>query len=435
MSTTYTSTIEVNVWKEHTCVRCGTVYRYLFQRTKQGQGATPDAAAAAAHNAVVEALTKEVDMQPCTGCGSYQPDMIASERSARHWWAFGIGIAPFLLIWILVISDVMAKSTGAYALAISAAVLLAWHFLVDAFNPNANLEANHRLAQDREQRRELWAPEGKKGEGNGQPVGSGYNTGHTVGYVMLVAALLLFLAPTAYAFAVGAKLNPNWNSEILGPGDEGYVYFSQSITSVKGYWNTQGPIVVNLVNSAELGLQGQPVNFQARANTSNWAGGISVSSKESKTSSPRLYAYVRLPNDERLIGKTLQLQISMNVQFPQLQGSNQFINVTNNFTHTAPLVVSASKAGSNFVGLWWIGFVAGLVLTLAGGMTLALASAAFREKALPTDIFVPGQDEGVPSGPPGGDEGRGPAARDEGEGRYRTSDDEGPRRKGRDDDY
>ena len=56
MSTTYTSTIEVNVWKEHTCLHCGTVYRYLFKRSKQGQGATPDAASAAAHNAVVSAL-------------------------------------------------------------------------------------------------------------------------------------------------------------------------------------------------------------------------------------------------------------------------------------------------------------------------------------------------------------------------------------------
>jgi hypothetical protein len=59
MSNTYTSTIEVSVWKEHACITCGTKFRYLFNRTKQGQGATPDAANNNAHQAVIKALEKK----------------------------------------------------------------------------------------------------------------------------------------------------------------------------------------------------------------------------------------------------------------------------------------------------------------------------------------------------------------------------------------
>src|SRR6516165_6984446 len=65
VATTYKSTLEINVWKEHLCIGCGSRFRYLFKRKKTGQGRTPDAARAAAHKAVKTALAREVDMHPC----------------------------------------------------------------------------------------------------------------------------------------------------------------------------------------------------------------------------------------------------------------------------------------------------------------------------------------------------------------------------------
>jgi hypothetical protein len=64
MATTYKSTNEVNVWKEHACIGCGSRFRYLFKRKKTGQGRTPDAASIAARKAVVKALEHEVVDQP-----------------------------------------------------------------------------------------------------------------------------------------------------------------------------------------------------------------------------------------------------------------------------------------------------------------------------------------------------------------------------------
>src|ERR1700682_3888884 len=88
MATTYTSTVEVKVWKGHTCCRCGQPYRYLCERKKKGQGKNPAAASAAAQKAVVAALAYEVDQQPCPTCGLYQPDMVAALRRRRHWYVF-----------------------------------------------------------------------------------------------------------------------------------------------------------------------------------------------------------------------------------------------------------------------------------------------------------------------------------------------------------
>jgi hypothetical protein len=459
MSTTYTSTVEVNVWKEHTCAQCGTVYRYLFKRTKQGQGATPDAAAQAAHNAVVDALAKEVDLQPCTGCGAYQPDMIAAQRSSRHWWGFWIGLVPFLTIFILVLSDVLAKSTAAYALAGTLAVLAFWHLLADAFSPNANLDANRRLALDREQRGELWSPSGHKADSAGKPIGSGINTGHTIGYVLLAIALALFLAAPVYALATGARINPAWNSEVLGPGEEGYVYFADSITSVKGYWsahsskmyyNQHGQLIpetdalgkhlpnpeVIVSNAAELGLAQGAVT--ARGKQDNWGGGITIGRKESTTSSPRLYAYVRLPRDPSLAGKTLQLRIDMRVHYPHYDGNNKYHDTLKDFTHTTQVTLSQPGAGSTYVSLWWLGLGVGTLLACTGAIVLAVASSAFRAQALPTGIFVPdepGLADDTASPKVDANEPRPPVVEEREEGRYSPKTGSGESKPRREDDY
>ena len=115
MATTYTSTIEINVWKEHTCVGCGGAFRYLFKRKKSGSGGTPAAAQANARKAVVNALAHEIDMQPCPGCGLYQPDMIGAARSRRHWWAFAATLLALLVLLILARAEVLAYSTATQA--------------------------------------------------------------------------------------------------------------------------------------------------------------------------------------------------------------------------------------------------------------------------------------------------------------------------------
>src|SRR5262245_41237214 len=180
MATTYTSTVEVNVWKEHTCVGCGTVYRYLFKRTKTGQGATPDAARANVHKAVVAALEKEVDMQPCPGCGLYQPDMIGAQRWKRHWIVVGCGL-PFFALWlILALADVLAYSATCWLFALTGVALALVNLVVNARNPNANLEENLRLGQSREQAGELWVPADVKSvvPASGANVGRGLGAGH-----------------------------------------------------------------------------------------------------------------------------------------------------------------------------------------------------------------------------------------------------------------
>jgi hypothetical protein len=292
MSTTYTSTIEVNVWKEHTCVTCGTKYRYLFKRTKQGQGATPDVAATNAHHSVVKALEHEVDMQPCPGCGTYQPDMIASQRSGRHWITFWLTVPVVGLILLFACFDVFSTMTAAWLLGIFTGVTVLIHLLFDVIHPNANTAVNLELAQRREADGDLWLPHGIK-QNNGPSVGSGIGGGHYIAYALLSIAMMAFVAPAVLLFLMGGKLNPAWSPAVMGPGDEGYIYFDTRVNCVGGRWRGSPQAVI--VNWNELGIQGPVPQLSCRSRQDNWGDQIRIG-RGSRSSSALLYAYVTIPN-------------------------------------------------------------------------------------------------------------------------------------------
>jgi hypothetical protein len=75
MATKSTCSVEIECWKEHTCVGCGTVFRYRMKRKRVGEGPTEKAAEIAARQAMMTDVAQAVEMQPCPACGLYQPDM------------------------------------------------------------------------------------------------------------------------------------------------------------------------------------------------------------------------------------------------------------------------------------------------------------------------------------------------------------------------
>jgi hypothetical protein len=387
MATTYTQTVEVSVWKEHACAGCGTVYRYLFKRRMKGQGGSPEAAARAAEKVVTHALKNEVDMQPCPGCGLYQPDMIASRRRRRHWWAFWAGAPVYGLLLVLLLTDVLSYGATALLAGLAALPLLLAHLLIDLDNPNRDPEANRRLGRRREKAGDIWVPDDSpEPEESEAPIGTGVGAGHAVCYLLLGAAALAFFLPWGLRLALGMRGNPGWYPEVAGPGDSAYVYFNDSVTSVKGLWNGQPRVTV--VNAGELG-PGGPVAVAATSNNDNWGNSISVSSKESKTKSPTLWARVQLPADPRLAGQTLQLRIDMNVSYPALTGDKSWQPQTKAASHTTTLRLSSAGSGTLYKLSFWLGFLGGCGLVFLAGGLLPGFSSGFRKKALPTRIFVP----------------------------------------------
>ncbi len=398
MATTYKSTIEINVWKEHACIGCGGRFRYLFKRKKTGQGGTPDAASAAARKAALKALEHEVDMHPCPGCGLYQPDMVGSRRSTRHWWVIAVTSILLLVLMILMLSDVMLAGMAAWAAAAICTMVGLVHLLIDTDNPNRDLERNHLLGQQKVERGDLWVPPGSKPAPEAEMPVFGWSTAHSVAYVLFGLGILALASPELLRLMNGWPASPNWYPQVAGPGDQPYTYFPNKITSVKGYWRGVGKAVV--ANAAELGLINPDLRIETKQD--NWGQSISIGSKESKTSTNTLWMRVLLPNDARLEGKTLKLKMALNVTYPKLNGKS-FDEVSESYSHTAEIPLSSTGAGGRYRSWWWGGFLGGVVLITISSIMLVRLSNDLRKLANPTTIFSPGEgkaekqpDESIP---------------------------------------
>ena len=146
-------------WKEHACIRCGTVYAY--QLFAQGRGT---AAAGPRREAQVKASSLRLRPDPCVEnshatsarrCGSYQPDMVARQRR-QHMLSTGIRDHA---AWIrdrcalmrgfdglrddgLPVPDNQITWLAAAACGMAAAAF--WR--IESHNPNHDIQSNLRLA-------------------------------------------------------------------------------------------------------------------------------------------------------------------------------------------------------------------------------------------------------------------------------------------------
>jgi hypothetical protein len=391
MATTYTSTITIDVWKEHTCVGCGNTYRYRFHRKKSGQGGSPAKAEANAQAAVMKAIAKEVDMQPCPGCGLYQPDMIGSRKSLHHWLLTAGAAVCILVPLIIFAADGMSSVTAAWVTAILCGLFVVGHWLVDFINPNSNLKANRKLAKSRLRDGVLRVPTDvvqglDRDEGAGAP---SWSWAHTLAYLLMFAGLIAFICPELYRAAAGLKSNSDWVPIVAGPGDQPYIYFPDKVSSVKGYWS--GSPNIQVLNFQELGL-GNP-NLPGSSNSDSWGNTITVNN-ESTTSTKTMWLRVHIPPDPKLEGKELKLQLNLSVNFPQLMGTDKWgPGTTAARPMTKTLVLGSSNCASRYRAIWWGGYLTGTFLVLFASILLCLVSSGMRGRALPTNVFFP-EDEG-----------------------------------------
>ena len=110
MGKTYTSTIDLRCWKEHTCGCCGAMYSYELVRKIKGTGGTAEKASINARKAVEVALERDVDMEACPTCGLLGPDMVgqsAKQLKTVFWLALvAFAVIVVLRLGYLVQSDV-----------------------------------------------------------------------------------------------------------------------------------------------------------------------------------------------------------------------------------------------------------------------------------------------------------------------------------------
>jgi hypothetical protein len=393
MATTYTATVTLHCWKQHTCVGCGSNYRYQFKRKKSGQGGTQAKAHAAVEKAVVNALANEVDMQPCPGCGLYQPDMIGARRSKQHWWLVAIAAVILLILIILAASSAVQYPTVTRIATAVCGVLLVCHFIVERGDPNRSQGANQRKAQLMAERGqiELCVTGSKDPTAVEKPRPANSAAGlllcgiYALGIVAMGAAEMMRTAS-------GWPYNNECYPGVAGAGDSTRIYFVDYVRSVKGYWTGQAKVEV--LNAQELGLANP--QLAARSKNDSWGSSISVKSSE-KNSSSQVWADVQFPKSANLADKEIQLKITVNATFPTIRGgANNFDNAQDTFTRTAAVKLAGPEAGSKYVSTYWLGMLGGTAIVIVVGILLARSANSMRRQALPTSVTP----VGAPTRPP-----------------------------------
>ena len=384
MGTIYTSTIQVSVWKEHTCACCSCKYRYLFKRKKQGQGGDPNTAQRNAEAAVVKALEHEVDMQPCPECGLYQPDMIAARRTVGHWVVFGVALIPWAVVLIIGLAGGMSMAAAAWATAVIFALTLTAHMAVDVFNPNANLESNRTEGRRRLEAGDISMSNASKPDPNGTPPHTGLTGAMLMLYLLMGLCAVLAALPEIIRSVRGWPINSNVQPCVAGPGDHITVYFPSTISgSVKGLWTTAA-ISARAVDVDDPVRQ---VPLQAESRKDSWGNTIQVKGSASSTVTP--WAKVQMPTDSAFAGKSVKVIVDLTVNFPMYRPPNSWDETQGTHHYEGVVKLGSPGAGSTYRSMWYIGLLGGGLGIAILGIILALVTSSLRHHAHPTEIFVP----------------------------------------------
>jgi hypothetical protein len=257
-------------------------------------------------------------------------------------------------------------------------------------NPNSNLAVNRENAEERVKDGVLWVAPEKPPTPEAAPPATGLTW---VGWALIGMMLVCVIGaawPELLRGLRGWSSNSDWSPTVAGPGDEVYVYLPKKITSVKGYWRGTPQVTIRCDEDPKLSGR-----IPSWTKDNSWGQSIQIGSKESTTSTTTLWVKTRLPSGENYAGKTLKVDVVMNVVYPLLIGNDHFQDTPDTASHSAELRLSAPGSGAAYRASWFGGVLGGgIAMAILGGM-MALEAWSLCRLSLPTEVFVPERPAGV----------------------------------------
>jgi hypothetical protein len=328
MAKTHTATVEFACWKEHTCVGCGSTFRYLFKQQGVGTGPTEQAAGEAARRAAARSLQKEIGMEPCPSCGTYQPDMVGDAEAGFHSLLLVVVALALGVLVVLGACNYLSLSLVTWIAVGLCALAALGHFRLARSNPNRDLEANRQEARKAvEAKTLLLETPGQPGSPPPQARPKTFGVGHWLAFLLLSLGIVALAAPEALRLACGWPLNRDCYPMVVGPGDAPYIYFPDEVTSLKGLWN--GEATAEVLNARELGLT--DARLPADGQHDHW--GSIMFGKRVRAKTARLWASVAIPETEELVHKNMKIRINLNIKYPAESGAFGFREERQVFAH------------------------------------------------------------------------------------------------------
>jgi len=394
MATTYKCTLDVRCWKEHTCLNCTGRFAYLLVRKVVAQGSSELEAAQNAQKSAASTIQTGVEQHPCPTCGLYQPDMVGGRRATWHGRVLALTGGSLIVLAILYFAYAITANQFVWSLAVVASLMLLINLFVVLRNPNKNPQANQNLARDHIEAQELHSIQiGTTVDTPTELFSPGMSGGKKLLFATMFVGLVVIVLPEVVRIVNAWPLNDAMNPPVVGPGDEIEIRFAESVQSIKSYWAGRPTITATIVGEPNE----KPFGISGASKQDVWGDQIQAKKSE-KNSYSRLWVTAIIPNRADLAGKTLQLQIKLNVTCPAMNGL-MFMNSNYDVHKTINIQLASVKAGATYDLLWWIGFAVGGGLVMV--LTTMLRSMANRmqDDALETNVYAVGVAEPIENEP------------------------------------
>jgi hypothetical protein len=364
---------KLRTWKRHTCCACGCVYRYLMERSSQGNLLT-GAAELTQHK-----METEADVHPCPTCGLVQPDMAAQ---ASTFWHAVVTCVAFLAFFFLGITGSIPSAAWADTAALVgagfAAVCVAAHLRYAFRDPNRDRDANRRRAAD-EVAVGLVEVVGPGAATEPEPAPRGARVCRVLAVVAAAGAVFVFLNQRAVMRSLPLASAAGFDAPVLKPGDTFRVVFDGKFRSVNGYW--RGSPTVTVLNEAELGIN--PV-LGAAGNSDQWSNATLAKCEEQNWPFTPA-AKLTLPKNAALAGKTLRVRVTMPITYP-VSEIWSYREDTIPLTKEVTIPVGSAADVRTYWNAWGLAAVVGPLGSVAGGLALCFLGVMLRARARPTEL-------------------------------------------------
>lgn len=387
---TITTTARVRFRKEHACVNCGGRFAYVLEREASGKGPDEEAANLSLEAETNKILEEAVDLHPCPHCGAVQPEMASDVVRPRLLYSVIGGLAGLAFALVLGAADPSSQAGASWFACLASLGALGgcvWAASYRPYEPAALVAGWNTAAAETASGALLAGPPPPP-----DVVGTLTKAAlippvqAIIGLGLCGAAALAALGPSVLATLFGWSMNSGCSPAVVGPGDVVRIYFDKSFDSIKGMW--RGSAECEVTNADKLRS-----SKQWSAGTQNAEWGKVILGKRVKNSSNAMWVDATVPNDPNLVGRTAELRLSANVEFPFDKGFLKgFSEQEKSFTFEKSLRLSGGGAGRTYTVLWWLSLLAAFGCVFVGGGMMFVAARKFgyrrsTSRALPADAF------------------------------------------------
>ena len=388
----YSGYANVRAWKQHTCLTCGSVFRYKVERSRTFRAADPDAARQGAHDLAIKAIAAACESRPCPRCGLYQPEMIGAKRRTKYFWLLVLTAAWAILFTILCEAHSFQYDTLCWLAMLAGVINFLVQYQAVAGNANRNMAANRIVAENLIE------------EGRLELVESGWGrirksvplsvAGMGTARVFLIVALALFPLAEVKRRVSGWRYNEDWYPPVAGPGDVSRYYFSKKVESMRGYW--RGTASAKPDNTANLGL-GEHDEFYATTKSEIWSNRIYSAEVEDYISTT-IFADIVFPRNPKLEGATVTLKLAVTGELPMMLRHAEHFTVETVQVQKGrrfSCALDGELSGREYEALWWGGIMLGFFLQFIAALVL-FHKAKAQLNGLPT-VIEPIEDQLEPA--------------------------------------